>query len=70
MKSSKNQGKLTHAQKLDRIQRRLRSGDFSRISRLTGYDPSHVSRVIRGESSNPSGAIVSTAYEMTRNRKG
>jgi hypothetical protein len=70
MKNSKTKsGKLSNSQKLSTVRQRLREGDFSRISQATGYHPTHVSRVIRGESGNPSGEIVNAAYEMTRNRK-
>lgn len=40
--------KRTIDSKLASIQSRLRTGDITRIAELSGYDPSHVSRVLRG----------------------
>lgn len=51
------------------IQVRLRRGDISAIATKTGYDKSHVGRVLRGESTNPSNEIVNTAYTMVSRRK-
>jgi|694.fasta_scaffold19139_5 hypothetical protein len=68
-KNTTKSGKLSESQKLQAIRQRLRTGDISAISRKTGYHSSHVARVIHGESRNPSGEIVNSAYEMTRNRK-
>lgn len=70
MKNSvKSKTKVTPAQKLKVISARLRKGDFTSISKKTGYDVSHVSRVLRGIRSNPSGEIISTAYTMVSKRK-
>ena len=49
------------------VRARLRRGDVSVIAALTGYDPSHVSRVIRGERNNP--VIVNRAYSHVGKRK-
>lgn len=51
------------------IQPRLREGDYKRIASRTGFDRSHVRRVINGESNNPSGEILSEARNLTRHRK-
>lgn len=51
------------------ITQRLRRGDFVKLSVLTGYDKTHVSKVIRGVSNNPSGEILNTAYKFVGKRK-
>jgi hypothetical protein len=61
--------KLTVGDKLSVIQPRLRRGDVSTISARTGYEMSHVRRVLKGERGNPSGEIVKTAYTMVSKRK-
>jgi hypothetical protein len=61
--------KMTTADKLSVIQPRLRRGDLSTLSSRTGYDHSHVSRVLKGKGSNPSGEIVKAAYQMVSKRK-
>jgi transposase-like protein len=48
---------------------RLRRGDISAIATKTGYDKSHVGRVLRGTSTNPSNEIVNAAYTMVSRRK-
>lgn len=60
--------KLTVTQKLERISPRLRRGDINAIAFCTGYDQSHVSRVLRGER-GPNPAIVESAYSQVKNRK-
>jgi hypothetical protein len=59
---------LTVTQKLERISPRLRRGDITAIAYRTGYDQSHVSRVLRGER-GPNPAIVESAYTQVKNRK-
>jgi hypothetical protein len=61
--------KMTVGDKLSVIQPRLRRGDVSTISARTGYEMSHVRRVLKGERGNPSGEIVKTAYTMVSKRK-
>lgn len=61
--------KLTVGDKLSVIQPRLRRGDAITISARTGYEISHVRRVLKGECGNPSGEIVKTAYAMVSKRK-
>jgi|688.fasta_scaffold649115_1 hypothetical protein len=46
---------------------RLRRGDMTQIAALTGYDVSHVCRVIRGTRNNPE--IVNAAYSHVGKRK-
>jgi hypothetical protein len=58
--------KLTYIQKVSRINRRLRTGDISRIADETGYSSTHVSDVVSGKYFNDS--IVNKAYDMTRSR--
>lgn len=60
--------KLTPEQKLSVIQPRLRRGDFSNLSSITGYDTSYVSRVLRGER-GPNIRIVNEAYRRIGRRK-
>lgn len=61
-------GKLTPAQKLNVIGPRLRRGDFANLAQITGYDPSHVRRVLIGES-GPNQQIVNEAYKRIGRRK-
>jgi hypothetical protein len=49
------------------ISARLRRGDMTQIAALTGYDISHVSRVIRGIKNNSN--IVNAAYSHVSKRK-
>jgi len=67
-KSAKG-GKKSASQKLATVRTKLRHGDFALISKLTGYDPTHVRRVIVGVSNNPSGKIANTAYTVVGKRK-
>lgn len=60
--------KLTISQKLDKISPRLRRGDITAIASKSGYDQSHVSRVLRGVRGT-NAKIVTTAYEQVKNRK-
>jgi len=60
--------KLTPEQKLSVIQPRLRRGDFSNLSSITGYYTSYVSRVLRGER-GPNIRIVNEAYRRIGRRK-
>lgn len=58
---------LSVKQKLSAISSRLRKGDISEIAARTGYDQSHVSRVLRGIRNNES--IVNAAYTRLSKRK-
>jgi len=58
--------KLTYIQKVSRINRRLRTGDISKVATETGYSTTHVSDVVNGKYFNT--AIVNKAYDMTRSR--
>ncbi len=51
------------------IRQKMRVGDIAAIARATGYDQSHVSRVLKGDSKNPSGDIVKYAKKMVSKRK-
>jgi transcriptional regulator with XRE-family HTH domain len=53
--------------KLTAIRLRRRSGDVKYVAMKTGYDQSHVSRVLRGERNNPE--IVNAAYQRVSKRK-
>jgi len=60
--------KLTPTQKLQVITPRLRRGDFANLATITGYDPSHVRRVLLGMR-NPNTQIVNEAYKRIGRRK-
>lgn len=66
---TKTKAKKTESQKLAAVQARLRRGDFTTIAQRTGYDSSHVSRVLSGERKNPSGEILKIAYSLVGRRK-
>lgn len=65
-KTQKKTG-LTTRQKLAVISPRMRLGDVTAIAAKTGYDQSHVSRVLRGIRANDT--IVSAAYTHVSKRK-
>jgi hypothetical protein len=58
--------KLSYIQKATRINRKLRTGDISRVAEATGYSTTHVSDVVSGRRFNES--ILNRAYDMTRGR--
>jgi hypothetical protein len=58
--------KLTYIQKVSRINRKLRTGDISKIAEETGYSTTHVSDVVSGKYINDT--IVNRIYDLTRNR--
>lgn len=58
--------KLTYIQKVSRINRKLRTGDISKIAQETGYSTTHVSDVVSGKYINDT--IVNRIYDLTRNR--
>jgi hypothetical protein len=58
--------KLSYIQKVSRINRKLRTGDISRIAQETGYSTTHVSDVVSGKYINDT--IVNRIYDLTRNR--
>lgn len=58
--------KLTYIQKVSRINRKLRTGDISKIAEETGYSATHVSDVVSGKYFNDT--IVNRIYDLTRNR--
>lgn len=68
-KTGNGKSGLTVKQKLSVISQRLRTGDTTAVANKTGYDASHVSRVLRGQRSNPSGEIVNAAYSRVSKRK-
>ena len=68
-KVTKVTSSVSTSQKLKTISSRLRHGDIVELSDRTGYDSSHVRRVLRGERGNPSGKIVQAAYTMVSKRK-
>lgn len=51
------------------ISSKLKRGDISKIASITMYDASHVSRVLNGDSKNPSGEIVKAAKQLVSKRK-
>lgn len=58
--------KLTYIQKASRVNRKLRTGDISKIASETGYSTTHVSDVVSGKHFNES--IMNRIYDLTRNR--
>lgn len=58
--------KLTYIQKAVRVNRKLRTGDITRVSEATGYSTTHVSDVVSGKNFNDQ--IMNKAYDMTRGR--
>jgi uncharacterized protein Veg len=68
MKTS-NKGKISVGQKLKVIKSRIRRGDYVKLASETGYDRTHVRRVLLGESNNPSCKIVNAAYKAVAKRK-
>jgi hypothetical protein len=70
MKSNSNRpssyNKLTYIQKAARINKKLRTGDISRIAEATGFSASYTSEVISGKYFNDS--LLNKAYDMTRGR--
>jgi len=58
--------KLTYIQKVSRVNRKLRTGDISKIATETGYSSTHVSDVVSGKHFNES--ILNRIYDLTRNR--
>jgi len=58
--------KLTYIQKAARVNRKLRTGDITRVAEATGYSTTHVSDVVSGKNFNDQ--IMNKAYDMTRGR--
>jgi hypothetical protein len=58
--------KLTYAQKLSRVNRKLRTGDITTVANTTGYSTTHVSDVLQGNYFNDK--ILNEAFDMTRGR--
>jgi len=65
--TKEKKSKLSTAQKLQAIAQRRRRGDTSAIVAKTGYEYSHVCRVLNGQRNNES--IVNTAYSHMSKRK-
>ena len=58
--------KLTYIQKVSRINKKLRTGDITRIAEATGFSTSYTSEVISGKYF--SDGLINKAYDMTRGR--
>jgi hypothetical protein len=58
--------KLNYTQKVSRVNRKLRTGDITKVANTTGYSTTHVSDVLSGKYEND--RIVNEAYDLTRNR--
>ena len=58
--------KLSYTQKVSRINRKLRTGDITKVADTTGFSTTHVSDVISGKYFNE--RIVNEAYDVTRGR--
>lgn len=59
--------KLSYIQKITRTNRKLRTGDISRVAVETGYSATHVGDVLAGNYFND--RILNRAYDITRGRK-
>jgi hypothetical protein len=57
---------LNYTQKVSRVNRKLRTGDITKVANTTGYSTTHVSDVLSGKYEND--RIVNEAYDLTRNR--
>jgi hypothetical protein len=58
--------KLTYIQKAAKVNRKLRTGDITRVAEATGYSITHVSDVVSGKKFNDS--LMNAAYNITRGR--
>lgn len=58
--------KLSYIQKVSRINRRLRTGDITKVAEATGYSTTHVSDVCAGNYFNDQ--LVNALYDLTRGR--
>lgn len=58
--------KLTYIQKAARINRKLRTGDVSRVAEATGFSVSYTSEVLSGKYFSET--LINKAYDMTRGR--
>lgn len=57
---------LSYMQKISRANRKLRSGDVTRVAESTGFSPNYVSEVLSGLYNNS--RIVNAAYDLSRGR--
>jgi len=58
----------TAASMIKVVKSNLKRGDITKVAAATGYEISHVGRVLRGVNSNPSGKIVTEAYRLVTSR--
>jgi hypothetical protein len=58
--------KLTYIQKAALVNRKLRTGDITRIAENTGYSTTHVSDVASGKYFNDQ--LMNSLYDLTRGR--
>ena len=58
--------KLSYIQKVSRVNRKLRTGDITKVAENTGFSPNYTSEVLSGKYFND--RIVNEAYDMTRGR--
>jgi hypothetical protein len=61
-----NYAKLSYTQKVSRVNRKLRTGDITRVADTTGFSTTHVSDVASGKYFNE--MIVNSLYDLTRGR--
>lgn len=57
---------MSYTQKISRANRKLRSGDVTRVADYTGFSPNYVSEVLSGKYNNS--RIVNAAYDLSRGR--
>lgn len=51
------------------VANKVRNGEYTKIAEATGYDASHVWRVVNGKRSNPSGEIMRYTNKLVGRRK-
>lgn len=58
--------KLSYSEKLVKINRKIRTGDVTKVAETTGYSTQYVSDVLLGKVENE--RILNEAYDSTRGR--
>lgn len=61
-----NYAKLSYTQKVSRVNRKLRTGDITRVADTTGFSTTHVSDCASGKYTNEQ--IINALYDLTRGR--
>lgn len=58
--------KLSYTQKVSRVNRKLRTGDITKVADTTGFSTTHVSDCASGKYTNEQ--IINALYDLTRGR--